>query len=848
MVLPATWDVLAPFAAGTREFGADPLEAFGGIRQIYARKQPSEVFPSELVFGGYVNWTSTAGGNSQVNIGWDSSWVNWPLIEGWGGLTASQFRGWAVGRLTVSRAGMYIVTCTGVTEYFIDERPFRGDVYGLGYGLNSVWLSESSHTMYIPFSGMEGTSFACTFNDAPPHALQLQPDHIIPDMVVNGPENVLAGNYFGLAVLNLLNTTITSFFVETDNFQMAEILAPHLAPHQAGIISFAVAPNSARGSAVCSTTATAANAVFRIYPKNNPIVLVANVTINCKKWGQPYAFTFMDVDGSVQYAATRPPINQCPSSGCPVLFTFHGAGVYARKDAWVFAYQQQKSSWLLFPTNRRQFGFDWEGPGHTNAWMAMNALTTGLPGVPLAYRSYFKANAHLIQYAGHSMGGHGCWYISTHAPDRALSISPAAGWIKMGMYIPFFTRSGDSLADPHLQSILMSAISMHNTDFYMRNINGVPLMVRMGADDNNVPPYHLKRMARIHNQLASSPNATVISEIPGESHWWGGVVDDAQMQSFFDAHFDFQVPALPDSFTISTMSPADFESRGGIQITQFISSGRAGYIRVTRAHSNSWQLVTKNIRRFQFIDTAGNGIPQPTSVTIDGVPFSRIATGTTFFCRTEYTEDWYHCPQEDIGFEKSRTLIGPIPRILEGELIIIVGTLDASYRQAYERAALMLANTLYYQGRYTPKIVLDTDGPFDVANLIVFGSPRTNTYLKAVANDTKLITLPVRWGPTKGFRVGDRPFEHESSALAFIMPYPYRKDALVLVVDANSVESVPKAAGLIPTKSSWTVPDWVATGPEYGWNGAAGLLGAGYWSHDWKYDAANSWVLPFDEM
>lgn len=804
------------------------------------------MFPSELVFGGYVNWTTTPGGNNAVNIGWDTNWVNWPLIEGWGGLTASQFRGWAVGNLSVSRAGMYVVTCTGVTEYFIGERPFRGDVYGLGYGLNSVWLSATSHTMYIPFSGMEGTSFACTFSDAPPHPLLVQADHIIPDMIVSDGENVLAGNFFGLSVLNLLNTTLTDFYVETDQFQIFELWMPRLAPHQAGIISLGVSPTTAQGSAVCSPSATTSTASFRIYVTGRQMV-VANVTINCKKWGQPYAFTFVDVDSSVQYAAARPPTDQCPPTGCPVLFTFHGAGVYARKDAWVYAYEQQKQSWLLFPTNRRQFGFDWEGPGHTNAWNAMKALTTDLPGVPTKYRSYLKANAHLIQYAGHSMGGHGCWYISTHAPDRALSISPAAGWIKMGMYIPFFTRSGDSLADPNLQNILMSAISMHNTDFYMRNIKGLPLMVRMGADDNNVPPYHLKRMARLHNQLASSTNATVISEVPGESHWWGGVVDDAQMQSFFNAHFGFQVPKLPDSFTITTMSPADFESRGGIQITQFISSGRAGYIRVTRANSNAWALVTKNIRKFQFIDNAGNGIPRPTTITVDGAPLSRIATGTDFYCKSD-AGNWTYCTDSAYNFEKSRTLIGPIPRILEGQLTVVIGTLDPAYRQAYERAAVMLANTLYYQGRYTVRIAYDTDSSFDIANLIVFGSPRTNAYLKSLSKDPLLTTLPVRWGSTNGFTIGDRSFEHPSSALAFLMPWPYRKDAMVLVVDANSVESVSKAAGLIPTKSSWTVPDWVATGPEYGWNGAAGLLGAGYWSNDWKYDAANSWTLPFDEM
>lgn len=847
--------MLGPFAAGTREFGADPLEAFGGIRTLYARKQPTDVFPSELVFGGYVNWTTVTGDSGTVNIGWDSSWVNWPLIEGWGGLTASQFRGWAVGRLQVSRAGTYVVSCSGVTEYFIGERQVRGDVYGLGYGLNSVYLTASSHTIYVPFSGMEGASFQCSFADAPSSGLLALPDNIAPDIVVYNGENTVAGGFFGLTYLNLLNVSIDGFYVESQELQVEEVFNLKLAPHQAGIVSFRVVPNSARGSAKCTSSTSASYAIFKIYAKGLAPVL-ANVSLTCRQWGQPYAFSFLDVDDSVQYAATRPPVNYCAPSGCPVLFTFHGAGVYARKDAWVYAYKQQESSWLLFPTNRRQFGFDWEGPGHTNAWKSLAALSTSLPGVPSSLASKFALNPYLIQYAGHSMGGHGCWYISTHAPDRALSISPAAGWIKMGMYIPFFTRVGDSLADPHLQSILMSSISMHNTDFYLRNIKGLPLMVRMGADDNNVPPYHLKRMARLHNQIAATANATVISEVPGESHWWGGVVDDPPMQNFFDAHFNLSVPALPSNFTITLTSPADFESRGGIQVMQLFMSGRAGYIHVNTSPSKQgqtlWNLRTSNIRRFQILPALPNGLARPNFVVVDGDSLA-VLSGASYYYKSNDQDPWRVSATnpDSFGGEKSRESIGPIARILEGPITIVIGTRDPVYRIAYEQAALMLANTLYYQGRYTPRIALDSESSsFDETNLIVFGSPRTNTYLSSLTNHSMptFASLPVSWGTQTGFTIGKRDFSHTASGLAFITPVPSETNSLQLVIDGNSVEAFRKAAGLVPTKSSWTVPDWVVTGPEYGWNGAAGLLGAGYWSNNWQFEAANSWVSPFDEM
>jgi hypothetical protein len=838
--------VLAPFPAGTREFGADPLEAFGGIRDIYDRKTDSDRFPSELVFGGYVGWSSVPGGNMAVNLEWNSSYVNWPLIEAWGGLSASQFQGWAVGRLSVAAAGTYTVSCVGVSSFYIGKRPFRGDVYGLGYGTFSVQLPKSAELLiYVPFGGMEGTSFQCAFADVPSSgssSLQVLNDHIIPDIVMNYKDpNIFAGRYFGLAVLNLQDRPLRRIQVSSKDVNITNQWYPSLAPNQAGVVNVEVRAESAPRCPGNNFT-TISFSLRPDGPSETPLVI--SIGINCRSWGLPYAFTFLDADKSVQYAATRPPSQSCASlPSCPVLFTFHGAGVYARKDAWVYAYEQQPRSWLLFPTNRRQFGFDWEGPGRVNAWRAFNALLE-LPGVHERYKSSVVVDPYKIQYAGHSMGGHGCWYISSHAPDRALSVSPAAGWIKMGMYIPFFTRLGDSLVDPELQHLLMSAISMHNTDFYIRNLKGIPLMVRMGALDNNVPPYHLKRMARLHNQLAHNATSTEISEIPGESHWWGGVVDDPIMQKFFNRHWNNKLPSLPSSFTLSALSPIDFESRGGIKLLQFILPGKAARIHVSGAQSSDWTLITTNVQRFTFISMPT--LAKPTTIKLDGKFFSFLPSLPVHFCFPD--AGWMICQDDEWQkTEKHSENYGPIPQILEGPLSIIIGTQSSLYRPMFEDTALMLANTLYYQGRYTPVILTDVEASKDAipdSNLIILGGPKVNSF---AAEFQKTQSLPVAWS-SSGFAIGNREFTHPDSGLAFITNIKTLSKRLALFVDGNTPTAANSASSLIPTKSSWTVPDWAVTGPEFGWNGAAGLLGAGYWNNYWRYDARISWMSPFDEF
>lgn len=52
-----TWHVLGPFPIGTREaqWGADPLEVYGGFHKLQIDSEAS--FPSPMVSGGYVGGT-----------------------------------------------------------------------------------------------------------------------------------------------------------------------------------------------------------------------------------------------------------------------------------------------------------------------------------------------------------------------------------------------------------------------------------------------------------------------------------------------------------------------------------------------------------------------------------------------------------------------------------------------------------------------------------------------------------------------------------------------------------------------------------------------------------------------
>jgi len=103
-----------------------------------------------------------------------------------------------------------------------------------------------------------------------------------------------------------------------------------------------------------------------------------------------------------------PPAGPCPGlGGCPVILALHGAGVDAASPFWIGAFNVQQTKWILFPTGRRPWGYDWHGPSMLNAFKSLEFLQQNLPGVPENQRAKYSVDSTKLVFAGHSMGGAG---------------------------------------------------------------------------------------------------------------------------------------------------------------------------------------------------------------------------------------------------------------------------------------------------------------------------------------------------------------------------------------------------------------------------------------------------------
>jgi hypothetical protein len=87
------------------------------------------------------------------------------------------------------------------------------------------------------------------------------------------------------------------------------------------------------------------------------------------------------------------------------------------------------------------------------------------------------------------------------------------------------------------------------------NLCASAVALRVGADDESVPPYYSRRLYRLLEDAC--PGSATFDELPGKGHWWwdsafandGGAVNDAALRRFFSDRFRTDAGACPVGFT-----------------------------------------------------------------------------------------------------------------------------------------------------------------------------------------------------------------------------------------------------------------------------------------------------------
>ncbi|KAL3875128.1 hypothetical protein ACJMK2_038060 [Sinanodonta woodiana] len=878
-----TWSFIGPFVIGKMELDGDPLEVFGGIKNVSKdRLVKGTHFYSELAPNGTVEWMifKQKSANDMVRI---QPQINWnDLVSSLGSMGITEWQGWVVGVFAVNdNEQNIIVQCIGVSTIYVDDVPLTGDVYHREQFWYGIKLERGIHTIFIRLRAKVVAEFKCELKVAT-NSFELLKPHFQPDLVdgylVSPYLAVPISNHHSSKYLKILKVQLHGHSSHSD--EMTTTLEGEfndIAPGQTMPVNvkFWTEAKTQRLEKRCYDI----EIQLKFITSDGSQILM--LLLRCRKSNESFLFTFIDHDGSVQHAAAIQPIKNCRGSLCPVVLTLHGTTVPPQSQAdsykkmilgeFVFGIE---NCWLLAPT--RHGAHNWEGPGLLTALTALSSLEK------LSVDNKWMKNKadpnHLI-YAGHSMGGHGAWLMATHYPDKALAVISQAGWIKKEEYGDsnlFFRHDiATSHTDPSVKAIMEACIAENDVDRHVSNLKGIPVLARIGAKDRTVHPYFVKRMYRLLKEIGADVNYT---EVEGKEHWWwdteetndGGVSNDKQIREFIDRHtrkyFDSDSPLkcdddkglcearqdesildrvdMPKIFLLTTYNPAIGEGLHGIRITQQVTPFRLSTIKGENSESLV-SLATSNVQRFTIsghsyrqLAWKGKGIQIDKKFISPEVVSSILGTSCSHFCRIDGTWTVCHDCIETLGLRGPKTL-GPARRIAENEFLIIIGTQSkAPVTQYLQQAAVYIANLFFLTSNTKAPIIMDSDvdkSQFVNRNLILLGGPHENLHTEQFLES---IPIAFKDGVTK---IHNCEFNEERTGVMSLAPNGHHHLAMILMGNslAGFQDIVTLATPTIPpmTRSPFSnlLPDFVVTGLEFRQKGPGGMACIGFWGNSWEY-------------
>jgi len=545
------------------------------------------------------------------------------------------------------------------------------------------------------------------------------------------------------------------------------------------------------------------------------VLTAKEIELNVVNAGDKHKETFIsNLDGSVQYYAVTPPENlNCK----PALFlSLHGAGVEAINQAQ--AYNYKNWGYVVCPTNRRPYGFNWENWGRLD----------GLEVYNIAMKK-FNIDNNRVYLTGHSMGGHGTWQLGINYADKFAAIGPSAGWISIWSY-----RTRQTADSSDVKSMLLRSAKQSDTYAFSTNLKQNGIYIIHGDADDNVPPQQAKSMM---DNLSKFHKDYVYHEEPGAGHWWDNsdepgadCVDWMPMFDFFAHH------AVPDKEKVKmidfvTANPAVSSSNYWIEVLNQIEQQKLSKVTIKVEPGNRKFIgKTTNVERMS-IDASMLSSGKPVSINIDEQLLSdvQIPADKKIYIYKE-SGKWKISGKQ--GEEnKYPARCGNFREALNYRVVFVYGTNGnkEENKWAFEKARYE-AEKMWYQGNGSIEVI--TDKQFDPVkykdrSVVLFGNSKTNTAWGSLLKDS-----PVQVDDKK-ITIGEKEIKGKDLACLLIRPRTDSKTASVAVVAGTGVQGM-RLANLAQFAHPYvSFPDIVVYNSEILKSDEAGVKCAGYFGNDW---------------
>ena len=706
--------------------------------------------------------------------------------------------GWAYATVMAESDSIWVLKGSGYRHVYVNGEPRVGDLYGLGIVSLPIRLQEGENTFLFK-AGRGG--FSLEFAEPPAEVFLETRDSTLPDYVRGDTSEVFAG----VLICNATDRWLSGLTVRAGSGEtMTSTEVTMLPPLATQKIPVRLPPCPA-----CDDESVRVR--LEIVGDETMVGEPIDLNISVRDANQKHSRTFISgIDGSVQYFGVTPPTDatiETPAEPKSLLLTLHGASVEGRGQS--NAYAPKENMYIVAPTNRRPFGFDWEDWGRLDAIEVLDIAS-----------ELFNADPARVYLSGHSMGGHGTWTIGAYHAGRFAAIAPSAGWRDFWSY----GGGAEYDTDTELGRLLDRAANASRTLLMEHNYFDLGVYILHGDADDNVPVEQARFM---RDQLADSHDNFGYYEQPGAGHWWGNrCVDWAPMFAMFDySRID---PAAP-RVDFTTVDPGIASKRAWVTIDQQLVAREAS--RVVAEYDRANHVVhvePSNVASLSLDLSVFTSEDQPEAPSVQLAGMDGTLNGSHFTRVDETT--WVASDADPAAKSPARN--GPFKDALRHDMLAVVGTAGTPDENAWALAkARYDAESFWYRGNGSIDIVRDTD--FDPSaepdrSVILYGNASSNAAWGALLGDA-----PIQVANGK-ITLGSDGMDRNDLGILMAYPRPGSDVAMVAVIGGSGIVGMRTTDQFPFVTSGVHYPDWFIASPEIYLKADAGVVGAGFFGLDWS--------------
>ncbi|MCR8669447.1 alpha/beta hydrolase-fold protein [Aestuariibaculum sp. M13] len=561
---------------------------------------------------------------------------------------------------------------------------------------------------------------------------------------------------------------------------------------------------------------------------------IKTIPVEVKSKHKHHKRTFIShLDGSLQYYSVAPSSNDTLTNGA-LFLSVHGASVEAVNQA--NAYKQKDWGNLIAPTNRRPFGYAWEDLGRLDA---LEVLTDA--------KDIYQPNPQKIYLTGHSMGGHGSWYLGATYPDKFAAIAPCAGYPDLLLYRDvslnrILKSSEEELRafgitpkvlsrlqlTPELnpvETIIERAGTPSRTLKLIRNYLHHGVYILHGEKDNVVPTYIARDMRKRLGEF--HPDFTYY-EYPEGTHWYGN--HSVDWPPIFNLFRERTIPEDKDvdKLEFYTGAPGVSSKSHFITIHQQeipFEVSSFDYSKEEGKHilkTDNVALIEMDFRMFDKVES---------ELLVDGVSFS-INGNEMLFLKKEDGE-WKTTNKPSLK-EKGPHRNGGFKDAFRNNVVFVFATKGTQEENNwYYNRARFDAETMWYRANGSVDLVKDVDfslSKYANRNVVLYGNKTNNATWNQLLKESPIQV------ENDQVDINGKKLSGDQWGMYFIVPRTDSDIASVGVVTASGEKGMKAAYMNHYLVNGTTFPDVLLFDDEVLINGTSVVKCAGFLGNDWSVE------------